>query len=250
MAIFINTGEHPNVYKNNEPVIGKNQSYYRKDYFTELLKAQEQVNETLVESLTHLKKMHTQETDLHHAKYRELQSRLVKLSEQATERENFEGFVRDSVNIMSEKNNELQGAIEQESKFHHTMLDEMTDINQSNRQIMQRLDEHEALTEEIDRLINEITNFQKTVEQENADRNVQHDLVIDRLENQEALMEKTLRQMNNLRMALFERTNHLAEKIEESYSITATYVYNMLTASTPLVTLLAREEKKQKQSKK
>lgn len=48
-----------------------------------------------------------------------------------------------------------------------------------------------------------------------------------RLENQEALTEKLLRQMDYLRSLVYERTNYLTEKIEESYQLTAAYMYHI-----------------------
>src|SRR5699024_12854146 len=43
------TGEHPGVFKNKNDVTGRNQSYYRRDHFSDLLKEQQDVNHTLID---------------------------------------------------------------------------------------------------------------------------------------------------------------------------------------------------------
>ena len=73
--------------------------------------------------------------------------------------------------------------------------------------------------------------------------------VLTRLDNQEALTEKALRQIGHLRSSLFERTNYLAEKIEDSYQLTSSYLYQLLTgADQPLGFYVYSEERKEKGS--
>ena len=65
--------------------------------------------------------------------------------------------------------------------------------------------------------------------------------VLTRLDQQEALTEKIFRQINHIRSVLFERTNYLAEKIDEGYKITSSYVYNLMTGSDQPITFLFNE---------
>ncbi|MDQ1004033.1 putative nucleic acid-binding Zn ribbon protein [Neobacillus niacini] len=72
--------------------------------------------------------------------------------------------------------------------------------------------------------------------------------VLTRLDKQEALTEKIFRQLNHIRSILFERTNYLAEKIDEGYKITSSYVYNLMTGSDqPLTFYLMNNKKGEKQ---
>ena len=68
--------------------------------------------------------------------------------------------------------------------------------------------------------------------------------VLTRLDQQEALTEKMFRQINHIRSVLFERTNYLAEKIDEGYKITSSYVYNLMTGSDQPLTFFLMNNKK------
>jgi predicted nucleic acid-binding Zn ribbon protein len=72
--------------------------------------------------------------------------------------------------------------------------------------------------------------------------------VLNRLDQQEALTEKIFRQLNHIRSILFERTNYLAEKIDEGYKITSSYVYKLMTGSDqPITFYLMNNKKEEKQ---
>ena len=73
--------------------------------------------------------------------------------------------------------------------------------------------------------------------------------VLTRLDQQEALTEKIFRQINHIRSILFERTNFLAEKIDEGYKITSSYVYNLMTGSDQPITFYLMNNKKSEKQK-
>lgn len=73
--------------------------------------------------------------------------------------------------------------------------------------------------------------------------------VLTRLDKQEALTEKISRQLNHIRSILFERTNYLAEKIDEGYKITSSYVYNLMTGSDQPITFYLMNNKKGEKQK-
>lgn len=73
--------------------------------------------------------------------------------------------------------------------------------------------------------------------------------VLNRLDQQEALTEKIARQLNQIRSILFERTNYLAEKIDEGYKLTSSYVYNLMTGSDQPITLYLMNSKKGEKQK-
>src|SRR5699024_12866080 len=67
--------------------------------------------------------------------------------------------------------------------------------------------------------------------------------MLDRLENQEALMEKFHRQISEFRSILFERSSFLAEKIEDSYNLTSSYFYQLVSGSDTPLTLYMDQRK-------
>jgi hypothetical protein len=66
------------------------------------------------------------------------------------------------------------------------------------------------------------------------------------LENQEALTEKLMRKVDNFRSILYERTHFLADKIEEGYNATSSYIHEMVSSTglPPLRYKLKESEKK------
>lgn len=73
--------------------------------------------------------------------------------------------------------------------------------------------------------------------------------ILQRLDTQEALIDKLSRQLNHIRSILFERTNYLAERIEDGYKVTSSYVYKLMTGSEqPLTFFLLNNKKVEKQN--
>ncbi|MFZ7944713.1 hypothetical protein [Neobacillus sp. 19] len=73
--------------------------------------------------------------------------------------------------------------------------------------------------------------------------------VLKRLDNQEALLDKLARQVNHIRSILFERTNYLAERIEDGYKVTSSYVYKLMTGSDQPLTFFLMNHKKEEPQK-
>src|SRR5699024_5830171 len=82
MALFINTGEHPGVIESEIDIVGKNQSFYRKDHVSELVKEQRQVNETLLKSLRKLTLLQSQQSTEQQQQRKETEQQLEELNNQ------------------------------------------------------------------------------------------------------------------------------------------------------------------------
>ncbi|CAM4078550.1 hypothetical protein [Lederbergia lenta] len=60
-------------------------------------------------------------------------------------------------------------------------------------------------------------------------------------------MEKVVRQIDHIRSILFERMTYLAEKVENGYRLTSSYVYKLMTgANQPFALFMANEKQKEK----
>ena len=83
------------------------------------------------------------------------------------------------------------------------------------------------------------------VKQLSKQESFQEDFV-NRLENQEALMEKLSRKIDDFRSILYERTHFLADKIEEGYNSTSSYIHDLLlnAALPPFQYKLKKKEEK------
>ena len=97
--------------------------------------------------------------------------------------------------------------------------------------VINSLQKYGGKNEELILKMDQQLELQQKMEAQVAKQENRQNEVISRLENQEALSEKMARQLDSLRSALYERTHYLAEKIEESYSTTSTYISKLINGS-------------------
>lgn len=215
MGLFINREQHYGMYKNVDRINEPNQTSFRRDHLAELLKEQQKTNESLRKSMMKLGILHEQRNDKQLNQWQEVSDRLGRL-EKINHQQDLQ--MMEHLKTLTEENKNLQMMIEDD----HISSQEMI-----KQQSLDNLDLTEQLTE------------QKESQQE----------VLIRLDNQEALTEKALRQIGHLRSSLFERTNYLAEKIEDSYQLTSSYLYQLLTGTDQSLTFYVNSEnKKEKDS--
>jgi hypothetical protein len=119
---------------------------------------------------------------------------------------------------------------------------QLNEISTSN----QKYAEHEEL---IIHLLKTQEELQKQLAEKMSKQEEFQTGVLTRLDQQEALTEKIFRQLNHIRSILFERTNYLAEKIDEGYKITSSYVYNLMTGSDQPITFYLMNNKKEEKQK-
>jgi len=249
MSLFINTGHHPGVFKNKNDITGKNQSYYRRDHFSDLLKEQQDVNHTLIQSLREIKRLNQEQTIRQEGHRKDLAAQLRGLEEQNKERKRFENKTLDSLYQLGMENAQLQKGLEADERIKQEMLEKITSISESNSRTEVSLYNQVSFNKQVIDQLKEVIEMQTQMNTDASQNNKQHDQLVNRLETQEALMEKTLRQLNHLRASLFERTHHLVEKMEETYDLTTSYVNQLLSGSNkPLTFFMTEEQKKESKS--
>lgn len=219
MSLFINSEQHHNMYKSKENIHGKNQATFRRDHLTELLREQQKMNDILQKSVFKLGLLNEQRDQRQLNQWEAINERLGQLEKVNSQQDQRELQIMKQLNIVTDENKKLQMVI----KNNHV----------SNREIADQIKEYRLNSERIS---------QQLTEQEKSQVEV-----LKKLDNQEALTEKMLRQMSNLRSTLFERTNDLAEKIEDSYKITSSYLYQILTGNEqPLTFYMHSKHEKEK----
>lgn len=249
MALFINTGEHPSVFGNEKDIIGKNQSFYRRDHVSELIKKQEQVNTTLLHSLREMTILQRKQARQQEQKWQQSESQLEELKKQNAEQKRFENNTLATLNGLDQQNKKMQTTLENEEQIKREILEQMSVLSESNQYTVDILHQYESFNEHMMEQMNHMSQLQMDVGQKIMEQDDQQQLLNERLENQEALTEKTLRQLDHLRASLFERTNHLVEKIEESYQLTSSYIYHLLKGSNQPFTFLISEERSEDKKK-
>ncbi len=189
MGLFVNDGQHPEVFKNKAGIIEPNQSFYKKDPVDEMMKEQQLANEALQQSLREMEIAFKQQEQIQVTRLKKLEHQLEKLHEQHQVHEDHESHVVAWLEKHETKNEVLGETLVQQLDL--------------QKQVVEQLNSQEQLNEEI----------------------------VNRLENQEALMEKIVRQVDYLRSILFERSHFIAEKIENGYLNTSTYIQKLFTRS-------------------
>jgi hypothetical protein len=120
LGLFINNGEHPDVYRNNEEIAGSNQAYSRRDHLTELMKEQQDMNTRLRMALEELKRQSQDQKTMQTSRFEQNEA----ISEQ--------------LSLQLHQQLELQkAAAEKQEEF--------------QKNVLKRLDHQEALTEKMAR---------------------------------------------------------------------------------------------------
>lgn len=232
MALFVNDKKHGGIFKNNSQIPEPNQAFFRRDHLAELLKEQKKMNHSLQSSIHYLGVLNKQQSDEQAGRWQEVRKKLHGLQSMNFERNKVEGHVLEKLNVVSDENKQLQETIEKDHLSTQDYLDKIDEIYDLNQMLSKQLEVFDEVSQQISGQIDKQSS-------------VQHD-VLNRLENQEALTEKALRQISHFRNTLFERTNFLAEKIENNYKRTASYVYQLLMGTDQSLTLYMMDEEKNK----
>ncbi|MFS0643628.1 hypothetical protein [Siminovitchia sp. 179-K 8D1 HS] len=243
MAIYYNDEEYPYIFKNKEEIDEPNQSIAKYDYWSDLVEEQKRVHSEINESLHGLHdKVHRQEHD-QQQRWKKIYYRLNEQRKYNDKQNEFENYAKSRLENIESKNERLQAMLNEESQFKQVMMEKLHSLQKTHQEIENRLEKQEAINEHFLSSLHEQHELQKEMADQISKLEANHQEVIERLDSQEALTEKVLRQVTNLRSILFERAGHLADKIENSYKLTSSYIYKLMTGQVFLV------EQKEKQKK-
>lgn len=232
------------MYKNTQTINEPNQAYSRRDFLSELIQEQEKANAALSKSFTELNSRNMLQEKSHLQQWNQVVQQLNDLRKNNLD---FESQMVQFLQALNEKNVHFQKVLEDEALLKESMLEKVNALSISLQEIAQRLEIQEQSNQQITQQMDEQLELQKDTAAKQEE--FQGD-VLQRLDNQEALTEKMLRQLNNIRSIIFERTNFLATKIEDGYKLTSSYVYKLMTGSEqPLTFFMLNQQKKENQQK-
>ncbi|WP_404451544.1 hypothetical protein LG329_14565 [Virgibacillus necropolis] len=227
----MNNEKHGNLFKNEGKIKEPNQSYFKRDHFAELVNGQLKVNESIQHSIHGLKTLHQQQENSQMAKWMEISKRLNELKAFNLTHEKDKGYVVERLKNLEEENKKLQVIVEDERLSEREMLSQINSLCQSNQEIVDQLEDYNLGQQEVKTKMSEQFDLQQQMSDQLSKQEENRDEVLSRLENQEALTEKITRQIDYFRSILFERTNYLAEKIENGYQHTSSYINKLVTGS-------------------
>ncbi|MEK5037704.1 hypothetical protein [Sporosarcina sp. FSL K6-3457] len=234
MGLFINSQSHLDVFKNEVDLVEPNQSYSKIDSLTQWMQEQQEANASLHRHISDLEMLLKQQKKVQSNQFTTTRNRLNELQANDFQHEKFEKNVMKSLTKLDN----------QQQEFHQMLADEQAvdekfrvQVSETSKEIVikmnEQLDHQHQLAERISQ--------QEDIQQ----------IVMSRLDNQEGVTEKMVRQLDHLRGILYERTNFLTEKIENSYTMTASYLAKLLMNPEQPMTrfwINSKSEEKQKSS--
>lgn len=248
MGLFINTDKHPDILKNNGHIVEQNQSFFKRDHLSELLKEQQKTNEMLNQSFSELKDLFEKQESKQTSHWKYIQKGISEQKKVNVQHERVENHVLTWLKELDAKDSKLQVTLENDLLLKQELMNTMETLSHSNLEVVTELDKVGLANEVLDLKVNEQLDLQKQIAQQIAKQEDTQNVVLSRLDDQEALTEKILRQIDHFRAILFERTSYLAEKIDTGYNYTTSYFSKLLTGDQSLTHILLN--KKQKENKK
>ncbi|WP_226038482.1 hypothetical protein [Aquibacillus saliphilus] len=246
MGLFINTRQHPGVFKNQDEIVEHNQGYLKIDYFQELVKEQKRINDSVISSIKRLKSMYHQQEHTQSRQWKEYQIKLEELKESDLQFERFEEYAKERLKVLDNSNMKLIDHLESESLLNQEIMDQINTVSDANTEIVNQLEEFESSNLQLSHQMKELVELNKQMSDQISDQDVNHNSILTSLEDQGAIMEKTSRQLTDFRSILYERTNYIAEKIEKSYKITSSIVYKLFTGSDQPLTFFMNNQREEK----
>lgn len=149
MALFINKDKHPDVFKSKLDIKEPNQSVYKQDYMSEMMKEQKQANELLRKSFMELEKEYQKQTQLQSRRMTSIKYNLKKLDDRSTEQKEVESGVIDSLERYEHKNGELISKMDQQIELQQKMATEIAKQENLQHEVVNRLENQEAISEKM-----------------------------------------------------------------------------------------------------
>lgn len=234
MGLFINSQSHMDVFNNDANLVEHNQSHSKIDSLTQWMQEQQEANALLTRHISDLEMLLKKQKKVQLNQLTTIRNRLNELQDNDFRREQFENNVTKSLTKLDDK----------QQQFHQMLADEQ-EVDREFRMQVSESSKEMAIKMNV-QLDHQQQLVERILQQEDAQK-----VVISRLDNQEGVTEKMVRQLDHLRGILYERTNFLTEKIENSYTMTASYLAKLLTNPEQPLTrfwMNPKPEEKQKQS--
>ncbi|MDL4842997.1 hypothetical protein [Aquibacillus rhizosphaerae] len=216
MAVFINIGKHPDIFKNKKNIKEPNQQSFRVNYLTELINEQRNINQSFITSFSELKDVHERHYHMQASNWERIDKQFSELTERQSKQEQFEYQVKQWLSNLDKSENNLHAMLENEQILNKTILEQIKELSQSNQEIVRGLTEYDVYNNQLNEKVDLLFNQQDTLNDQFTNQVENQNEMIGRMENQEALLEKAVREINNIRSIVYERVSYLIEKIENS----------------------------------
>lgn len=214
----MNHQEHPDVYQNMAATSVTNQTSSQTDTFSEWMKEQQAVNDTIHRQLNLLETLMNEQKRAQSSQLKTIRNRLFTLQKRADHQAHFEKKTLESMAILATDHQSLQQMLTDEHSLNQQRSVEIQDLCVSTKDIAERLELCIATDEELASKVSEQFIHQQALSEQLAQQEDAQQAVVGRLDAQQGTMVKMLGQVEQLRSILYERTNMLTKKIEDTMS--------------------------------
>ncbi|WHX25754.1 hypothetical protein QNH47_16715 [Virgibacillus halodenitrificans] len=247
MGLYINH-HHGDIYKNNEGIQAPNQEVFIKNHVAEMIEEQQRVNKSLSTSFYELKNLYEQQSNKQTHQWKDITTQLNQLKQLNDTHDKLENDVIKVLQKLEGNQLSIQKLIEENYLSKETYDQQLNEITSGYQDIADKLERHREVNEKLTSKVEQQTEWQKEIGEKVKEHEVSQEKVLERMENQEAITEKITRQMDHFRSILFERTNYLAEKVEEGFHLTTSYVAKLMSdPERPLAYMTLERKNKDKQ---
>lgn len=247
MGLYINH-RHGDIYKNNEGIQAPNQEVFIKNHVAEMIEEQQRVNKSLSSSFYELRNLYEQQSNKQTHQWKDITTQLNQLKQLNDTHDKLENDVIKVLQKLEDNQLSIQKSIEENYLSKETYDQQLNEITSGYQDIADKLERHREVNEKLTSKVEQQTEWQKEIGDKVKEHEVSQEKVLERMENQEAITEKITRQMDHFRSILFERTNYLAEKVEEGYYLTTSYVAKLMSdPERPLAYMTLERKNKDKQ---
>ncbi|MYL44108.1 hypothetical protein GLV94_00475 [Virgibacillus halodenitrificans] len=247
MGLYINH-HHGDIYKSNERIQAPNQEVFIKNHVAEMIEEQQMVNKSLSTSFYELKNLYEQQSNKQTHQWKDITTQLNQLKQLNDTHDKLENDVIKVLQKLEGNQLSIQKLIEENYLSKETYDQQLNEITSGYQDIADKLERHREVNEKLTSKVEQQTEWQKEIGEKVKEHEVSQEKVLERMENQEAITEKITRQMDHFRSILFERTNYLAEKVEEGYHLTTSYVAKLMSdPERPLAYMTLERKNKDKQ---
>ncbi|MEK4200059.1 hypothetical protein [Cytobacillus sp. FSL K6-0265] len=206
-----------------------NQDVFRKNYLSDLLEEQSQLNHKVTKQYRNLQYQleetyedllsYAKDESIRHEKNRQqYNEEWTALQSAYRAQEQNQREMSGSLQQIEEKNEELLIQLRASMSSYEALLEQASIQETAILELSRKLDSFEKPTEKMLEELTVITDDQAAIKDKMETQDIYHQSVMEKLESQDALNEKVLRQIDHLKSIIFERTAYLTENFKSLIS--------------------------------
>lgn len=223
MGLFINKDSNPDIFKNKKSIQSPNQLAFKSDLLSEWMDEQRNFYQQIDAQINRFEHNSNRQYQLARNHHKRTESRFHEIAKSHGSRQEFEQEVLASFKKLHIKQRSLQSILTNSHSLNRDFHRQLKTLNESKDEVTNHLIDLQSLNEKLSYEVkNQYTRHIELSSQIGELEKTQKELRR-RLENQDSLLEKLVRQIDNLRSIIFERSHFLIEQIDKVRKLPSSY---------------------------